>query len=540
MKKRFIFDESFNKKYGKKDKMKWLIVGVVALVFILLLIILIMANRKPKKPIVTNGNPTFELKEELIVEAGSTLPDVVDYFKKLENIDVKNIKIVYPEDFEISYDNSACSDEDNEKMNAGANIEDFTCVEKSLRSTATYGVSVIIQDKEYTVRLVVNDTSAPILLLKNLEIYAGNNYQVEDFVSFCVDATGTCRMAFYDQDIDESGNAIDYSKYTEPGEYKIKIYAMDDYDNVTEPMETSLKIIQPDSIMYVVTFNSNGGSEVAEVKVPEGNTINEPTSPTRDGYTFAGWYVGNNKFDFASAIDRNITLTAKWNKSGGANPPSSENPGTNTVKSISLNFKKINLTIGESKSVSASISPSNATNKSISWSSGDSNIATVSNGKITGVKVGTTTITATAGGKSASVEVVVREKGSGTCGYGDANYNTQYTLSVNLIQNNCAVNPNGTYNEVNTVVAKEYKKVTEELITMGLSTQSNYFEHKERYSNIKNTAGTGLVGIQITMTITVIDPQNPYVAMTAEYIIKPDGSRQFIKNNIQKNGVSFK
>ena len=49
-----------------------------------------------------------------------------------------------------------------------------------------------------------------------------------------------------------------------------------------------------------------------------------------------------------------------------------------------------------------------------------------------------------------------------------------------------------------------------------------------------------MVGVQITMTITVIDPQNPYTAMTAEYIIKPDGSRQFIKNNIKKNGVSFR
>ena len=50
MKKRFIFDESFNKKYGKNDKLKWLIVGAVTLVFILVLIILVLANRKPKKP----------------------------------------------------------------------------------------------------------------------------------------------------------------------------------------------------------------------------------------------------------------------------------------------------------------------------------------------------------------------------------------------------------------------------------------------------------------------------------------------------------
>ena len=325
-----------------------------------------------------------------------------------------------------------------------------------------------------------------------------------------------------------------YSKYTEPGEYKVKLYAKDSYENVTEPIEANLKILQPDSVMYIVSFNSNGGSSIEEVKVPEGNTVSEPASPTRDGYTFAGWYLGNDKFDFTAGISRNITLTARWRKNG-----SSEIQGDGSVKSVTLNYKKINLVIGESKNVTATINPSNATDKNITWSSNDNSIATVSNGKITGVKVGTTTITATAGGKSASVEVVVKEKGSSSCKYGDANYNTQYVLSVNLAQNNCAVNPNGTYNEVNTIVAKDYKNATNELVNMGLSVQSNYFEHKERYVNVKNTAGTGLVGIQITMTLTVIDPDNPYIAMTAEYIIKPDGSRQFIKNNIKKNGVSF-
>ena len=540
MKKRFIFDESFNKKYGNKDKFKWLIVGVVALIFILLLIILIIANKKPKKPSTIVGDPVFKLKEELVVEAGSALPDIVDYFEKLENVDIKSIKVEYPEDFEISYDNSYCSDEDIEKMDNGANIEDFPCVERTLKSPATYGVSITIQDKEYTVRVIVTDTSAPILKLKDVEIYAGNNYEITDFISFCVDSTGACEIFFYDKDIDETGNTIDYSKYADPGEYKVKIYAKDSFDNFTDPMEANLKIIQPESVMYIVTFNSNGGTEVSDVKVPEGNTVTEPAIPTRDGYTFAGWYLGNNKYDFTTGVDRNITLVAKWNKnnSGGTtNPPT---PGDVTVKSVMLNFKKINLTVGENKTVIATINPSNATNKTVTWTSKDNNIATVSNGKITGVKAGTTTITASAGGKTASVEVVVRDKGSASCGYGDANYNTQYVLSVNLIKNNCAVNPNGTYNEVSSVVAKEYSKVTNDLIAMGLSTQANYFEHKERYSNIKNTAGTGLVGIQITMTITVIDPSNPYVAMTAEYIIKPDGSRQFIKNNINKNGVSFK
>jgi len=539
MKKRFIFDESYIKKHGKKDKLKWLIIGVVALVLILIIIILALANRKPKKPkpTVIGGDPVFELKDEFVIEAGSTVPEVADYFKKLENIDVNSIEIIYPEDFEISYDTSLCSDEDKEKISDGANVEDFACVQKSLDSTATYGIGVVIQDKEYTVRLVVNDTISPILLLKNLEISSGSSYDIKDFMSICVDISGTCDAYYNEGDLDESGKAIDYSKYTDPGTYKIKIYAKDAYDNKTDVMETELKILEPEVKMHTVTFNSDGGSEVEAVSVVDGNTVSEPKAPTRSGYKFVGWYNGNTKFDFTAGITSDITLTAKWTKnSGGGGQSTTDNPN---VKSVSLNFKKINLYIGESKTVTATIYPSNATDKNITWSSADTSIATVSNGKITGVKAGTTKVTATAGGKSATVEVVVKDKAS-TCPYGDANYNTQYILSVNLAQNNCAVDPNGAYNEINLVVAKDFRSLTNELTNMGLSIQSNYFDHNERYSYIRNSSGTGLVGVQITVKIVVIDPDMPYIAMEAEYKIKPDGSREFITNKVQKNGVSLK
>ena len=53
--------------------------------------------------------------------------------------------------------------------------------------------------------------------------------------------------------------------------------------------------------------------------------------------------------------------------------------------------------------------PSNATNKSISWSSSNASVATVSNGVITARKAGTATITASAAdGKKAYVSVIVR------------------------------------------------------------------------------------------------------------------------------------
>ena len=79
MKKRFIFDENYIKKYAKKDRLKWLIIGLSALVLIVVIIIVILATRNDTADPVDPAVPSFKIKDELIIEAGSTLPDVTDY-----------------------------------------------------------------------------------------------------------------------------------------------------------------------------------------------------------------------------------------------------------------------------------------------------------------------------------------------------------------------------------------------------------------------------------------------------------------------------
>lgn len=77
------------------------------------------------------------------------------------------------------------------------------------------------------------------------------------------------------------------------------------------------------------------------------------------------------------------------------------------VETISLSSENISLCIGESETITATVYPSNATDKTITWSSSNESVATVSNGVITAVMGGTTTITATAGGISNSCFVTV-------------------------------------------------------------------------------------------------------------------------------------
>lgn len=87
---------------------------------------------------------------------------------------------------------------------------------------------------------------------------------------------------------------------------------------------------------------------------------------------------------------------------------------TVAVTSVSLNQQSASVKAGKSITLVATILPSNATNKNITWSTSSSSIATVSNGTVTGVAAGEVTITATTqdGNKTASCVVTVTASSS--------------------------------------------------------------------------------------------------------------------------------
>ena len=76
--------------------------------------------------------------------------------------------------------------------------------------------------------------------------------------------------------------------------------------------------VKYNTIYLDVTFDLNGGNvggDTSNVVVPVawGSTVTKPTTPSKSGYTFAGWYTEDHKvFDFNTAIYDNLTLTAAW------------------------------------------------------------------------------------------------------------------------------------------------------------------------------------------------------------------------------------
>lgn len=91
-------------------------------------------------------------------------------------------------------------------------------------------------------------------------------------------------------------------------------------------------------------------------------------------------------------------------------PDTPDTPAAIPVSSVTLSKTTLRLNVGESATLTATISPSNATNKTVTWSVSPSGYATVSGGKVTAVKAGSCTVTAAAGGKSASCAVTVAQE----------------------------------------------------------------------------------------------------------------------------------
>jgi len=115
------------------------------------------------------------------------------------------------------------------------------------------------------------------------------------------------------------------------------------------------------------------------------------------------------------------------------------------VSSVSVNPGSLNLEIGGTAVLTATVTPSDATDKTVTWSTSNPSVASVNNGSVTAVAEGSATITATAGGKSGTCQVTVNPKpealvlvvgdvatvpAAGATVEVDVQYNVDYTVEV--------------------------------------------------------------------------------------------------------------
>lgn len=164
----------------------------------------------------------------------------------------------------------------------------------------------------------------------------------------------------------------------------------------------------PSTTYYTLSYNANGGAGAPSSQRAKANTCFylSSTKPTRSGYTFLGWSTNKNASSASYApgkgvrISSNVTLYAVWKK----------NTATVNPTSVSINYGSFTMNEGSTKQLKATVYPSNASSKSVTWYSYSPSVVTVSStGKITAVNPGVATITATtSNGKTATCKVTVK------------------------------------------------------------------------------------------------------------------------------------
>ena len=180
--------------------------------------------------------------------------------------------------------------------------------------------------------------------------------------------------------------------------------------------------------------------------------------------------------------------------SGGDDTPTDT---TVAVNSVSLNFETLTLTVDETKQLTATVLPDNATDKAVTWETSNSAIATVADGLVTAKAQGNANITAKAGGKSATCSVVVNPKQGG-----DERTLTGITVSGNKAEYHVGDNLD------DLVVTAHFSDNTEVVVPKADYTVSG-FDSSQPAQNVTVTVSYG--GQTATFTCNIVaDPITSY------------------------------
>jgi uncharacterized repeat protein (TIGR02543 family) len=65
---------------------------------------------------------------------------------------------------------------------------------------------------------------------------------------------------------------------------------------------------------YTISFNSNGGNVIDDIRINANTKLSDVPTPVREGYKFLGWYYHGKHFNFNDVINQDYVFTARWVK----------------------------------------------------------------------------------------------------------------------------------------------------------------------------------------------------------------------------------
>ena len=84
---------------------------------------------------------------------------------------------------------------------------------------------------------------------------------------------------------------------------------------------------------HTVTFDSDGGSDVDQQEICNTSAI-KPSDPKKDGYDFAGWYLGDTQYTFDTMITTDIALKAHWTPTSASTAITAA-----TIQDVNFNYQ---------------------------------------------------------------------------------------------------------------------------------------------------------------------------------------------------------
>lgn len=229
---------------------------------------------------------------------------------------------------------------------------------------------------------------------------------------------------------------------------------------VTKDITLKATWVSESADTITIKFDTDGGSKIDDMIVVKGETLKLPQNPTKEGYKFKTWVDKNETPIYDEALlSEDTTLKAVWekveNKSTGTNNSNSSGNSQTENKTVQTTGVKLNttsksMTVNTTDKLVATVEPSNASDKTVTWSSDNTSVITVDkSGNIKAVGLGEANITVkTTNGKTATAKVISDVK-SITLSVANQTISKYGTIKSTTITAN--INSNG-YNVPNSLI----------------------------------------------------------------------------------------
>ncbi len=310
-----------------------------------------------------------------------------DYNKaELLTLDVEDMEVVQKSDTEYVVNEAVESTKDSINVKAFAGF-----------GSVTVNGVVATKDTAAKVPLEVGEN------VINIKVTAEDGINIKDY---------TLKITKQDPDVEAYLNSVvisnvDYSPEFNKAVTEYSANVANSVEKVSILCEKANEYCTLETVVNGVNIN-----DLENISLIEGLNTIIITVGSKDGTNYEYYTFEINRAQDSTDNNNNDNDNNSNNNSdNNNNNNNNDNNSTVKVTSIALNKTSVSFnTIGATETLTATVDPSNATDKSVKWSSSNEAVAVVNNGVVTAKGNGTATITAKAGEKEANCTVTVSQK----------------------------------------------------------------------------------------------------------------------------------